>query len=190
MNKPAGYANRAAAIKAAKRELKNPTAKVGVDFTVYEKDGRHHWEVDAVADAKPAKKVAASTKQKIKAAPKAAPKAGDQTPAAVRKVFQEIKETRVKADVLVTDSTGHKYRGQWRAKYEQAAAGTVPEAPDFSANTHKPFRRKLAAVVELVEAKDIAGLKAFEINPVSTSPKAIARYRDLCVLALETGASV
>jgi hypothetical protein len=32
-------------------------------------------------------------------------------------------------------------------------------------------------------------LRAFEINPVSSSPKAIARYRDLRILALETQAA-
>jgi hypothetical protein len=36
---------------------------------------------------------------------------------------------------------------------------------------------------------DLAGLKAITINPVSSSPKAIARYRDLCVIALESKAA-
>ncbi len=66
-----------------------------------------------------------------------------------------------------------------------AANGIVPAAPDFSAETHKRFRPKLAQVVALVAAKDIAGLEAFEINPVSSSPKAIAKFRDLAVIALK-----
>jgi hypothetical protein len=37
----------------------------------------------------------------------------------------------------------------------------------------------------LAKAGDLNGLRAFQINPVSTSPKAIARYRDLCIMALE-----
>ena len=36
----------------------------------------------------------------------------------------------------------------------------------------------------LAEAGDIAGLQAFEINPVSSGLKALARYRDLCVIAI------
>ena len=36
----------------------------------------------------------------------------------------------------------------------------------------------------LAEAGDVAALQAFEINPVSSSPKAMARYRDLCVIAI------
>ena len=73
-----------------------------------------------------------------------------------------------------------------RAAIEAAAReGKLPEPPDFSAETHKRFRNKLASVVEVAKAGDLKGLRAFEINPVSSSPKAIARYRDLCIIALE-----
>jgi hypothetical protein len=75
-----------------------------------------------------------------------------------------------------------------RAAIEAAAReGKLPEPPDFSAETHKRFRNKLASAVELAKAGDIKGLRAFEVNPVSSSPKAIARYRDLCIIALEAG---
>jgi hypothetical protein len=70
-----------------------------------------------------------------------------------------------------------------------ARAGKLPEPPDFSAETHKRFRNKLAVVVALARAGDLNGLRAFQINPVSSSPKAIARYRDLCVMALEASRS-
>lgn len=77
--------------------------------------------------------------------------------------------------------------GKRKAVIEQAQAGALPEAPDFSKPTHARFRAKLAKLVALAEAGDIESLKAIEINPVSTSPKAMARYRDLCVIALEAG---
>jgi hypothetical protein len=42
-------------------------------------------------------------------------------------------------------------------------------------------------VIELAKARATSnGLRAFEINPVSSSVKAIARYGDLCFIALET----
>ncbi len=73
-----------------------------------------------------------------------------------------------------------------RATIEAAAReGRLPEPPDFSAPTHRRFRNKLASVVELAKAGDLNGLRAFQINPISSSPKAIARYRDLCIVALE-----
>ena len=74
-----------------------------------------------------------------------------------------------------------------QAILDQAQSGVLPQAPDFSKPTHARFRAKLAQIVALAEAGDIAALQAFEINPVSSSPKAIARYRDLCVIALGIG---
>jgi hypothetical protein len=67
----------------------------------------------------------------------------------------------------------------------KARQGELPPPPDFSAPTHARFRDKLAALVELAEKADATGLCAIPINPVSSSPKALARYRDLAVLAIE-----
>jgi hypothetical protein len=75
--------------------------------------------------------------------------------------------------------------GKRKAILEQAQSGALPAAPDFSKPTHARFRAKLAKLVALAEAGDIDGLKAIEINPVSTSPKAMARYRDLVIIAIE-----
>ena len=80
--------------------------------------------------------------------------------------------------------------GKRQAVLDQAQTGALPAAPDFSKPTHARFRAKLAQIVALAEAGDIAGLQAFEINPVSSSPKAIARYRDLCVIAITARAQV
>ncbi|HMO07914.1 MAG TPA: hypothetical protein PKD10_09720 [Paracoccaceae bacterium] len=67
----------------------------------------------------------------------------------------------------------------------KARHGELPPPPDFSAPTHARFRAKLAALVELAGKADATGLRAVAINPVSSSPKALARYRDLAVLAIE-----
>lgn len=83
------------------------------------------------------------------------------------------------------DAPARKPRGR-RAEIEAAAArGILPEPPDFSAATHKPYRKKLADLVALVEARDAAGLRAYPINPYSSSPKALDRYRHLCVQAFD-----
>ncbi len=65
--------------------------------------------------------------------------------------------------------------GKRKAILDQAQTGALPQAPDFSKPTHARFRAKLAQIVALAEAGDIAGLQALEINPVSSSPKAMAR---------------
>ena len=75
--------------------------------------------------------------------------------------------------------------GKRDAILEAAQNGKMSAAPDFSAPTHARFRNKLAEMVALAKAGDIKGLKAMEINPVSSSPKAMAKYRDLCVIAIE-----
>ena len=79
--------------------------------------------------------------------------------------------------------------GKRKAILDRAQTGALPQAPDFSKPTHARFRAKLAQIVALAEAGDIAGLQAFEINPVSSSPKAMARYRDLCVIAITARAA-
>lgn len=66
-----------------------------------------------------------------------------------------------------------------------AADSALPAPPDFTANTHKPYRAKLAKLVELAAAGDIAGLEAIEIKPTSSSPKALLKYRDKAVAALK-----
>ena len=67
----------------------------------------------------------------------------------------------------------------------KARQGELPPPPDFSAPTHARIRGKLAALVELAGKADATGLRAIQINPVSSSPKALARYRDLAVLAIK-----
>lgn len=67
----------------------------------------------------------------------------------------------------------------------KARQGELPPPPDFSALTHARFRAKLAALVEMAGKADATGLRAIAINPVSSSPKALARYRDLAVMAIE-----
>lgn len=67
---------------------------------------------------------------------------------------------------------------------EAAKAGKLPTPPDFSAPSRERYRAKLAEVVKLAKAGDVKALRAVEINPSCSGPAAIARYRDLCVVAL------
>ncbi|MCA3445701.1 MAG: hypothetical protein INF93_03115 [Rhodobacter sp.] len=80
--------------------------------------------------------------------------------------------------------------GKRQAILDQAQSGVLPQALDFSKPTHARFRAKLAQIVALAETGDIAALQAFEINPVSSSPKAMARYRDLCVIAITARSTI
>jgi hypothetical protein len=72
----------------------------------------------------------------------------------------------------------------------KARQGELPPPPDFSAPTHARFRTKLEGLIALAEKGDAEALMAVAINPVSSSPKALARYRDLCVVAITARAQV
>jgi hypothetical protein len=76
-----------------------------------------------------------------------------------------------------------------RAQIEaDAAAGKLPTPPDFSAETHARFRKRLAEIVGFAGAGDIKALKADTTEPKSSSRIALCRYRDLCIIALEARA--
>jgi hypothetical protein len=94
--------------------------------------------------------------------------------AAVAKAREEAKAPRISA--------------KFKEAMDLAQQGIIPPEPDFTAATHKRWRPKLADVVALAAKGDVEGLRAYEIKPVSTSPKAIARYRDLAVIAIEARA--
>ena len=66
-----------------------------------------------------------------------------------------------------------------------AQAGKLPPPPDFSAPTHARYRDALKELVALAKAGNIEALKALEFKTYSSSPKAMAKYRDLAVIALE-----
>jgi hypothetical protein len=92
--------------------------------------------------------------------------------------------------VLAQTSDAQRRRTKASAAADAAKTGTLPVPPDFSAPTHARFRGKLEGLIALAEQGDIEGLREVKINPVSSSPKALARYRDLCIAALEARASV
>lgn len=172
------YAKRFNAQRAA-RKLLGDAAQDGEAFRTF-KAPNGEWDFETLVPAAPAEPATdeafappAFLRREPEAAEAESPatestEAGDQTPRAV------VENTREAAP------TGK------RAAVEAAArSGALPTPPDFSAATHARFRAKLAKLVELAEAGDAEGLKAFAINPVSTSPRAMARYRDLAVLAIE-----
>jgi len=105
-----------------------------------------------------------------------------------KKARQKPKDGRKAVAKAKADKPAKPATGKRAAILEAAKNGILPPIPDFSAPTHARFRKKLDQVVAMVKAKDVDGLKAFEIKPVSTSPKAIARYRDLALVALQASA--
>jgi hypothetical protein len=75
--------------------------------------------------------------------------------------------------------------GKRAAVLAAAQAGKLPPPPDFSAATHERYRESLSLLVNLAKAGDIDSLKRLTFKTYSSSPKAMAKYRDLAVIALE-----
>lgn len=97
----------------------------------------------------------------------------------------KAKQAPRKTAAAKSSGGGSKLRGRFAEMEEQARKGKLPPAPDFSAPTHERYRGKLAELVAMAKAGDVKALKAFPINVTSSSPRALDRYRNLCVLALE-----
>ncbi|MDX0299581.1 hypothetical protein GOL31_02760 [Sinorhizobium medicae] len=101
------------------------------------------------------------------------------------KAAKPAKEKPAKAPKAAAAPAAEKALGKRAQIAADAEAGIIPAKPDFSAPTHARFRKKLDEIVALVEKGDVKALKAFPINPVSSSPKAMDKYRNLAVIALE-----
>lgn len=106
---------------------------------------------------------------------------------AQRGAKRHLGESAAEGIDFVTERVGAEWT--WRAIETPPVPAEVTSIditqPDFSAKTHTRFRPKLAAVVAMVEARDIEGLRNFHMNPSSTSPRAIMRYRDKAIAAIE-----
>lgn len=82
-------------------------------------------------------------------------------------------------------ASGARARFDWNAAQEAAAKGSIPAPPDFSADTHAPYRKVLGDVHAAAKAGDAAALRKIKVNPTSSSPKAVERYRLICLDALK-----
>lgn len=109
--------------------------------------------------------------------------------AMIRAGLKEAPKPEPKAEEPKARS-GRPQSSKRRAVIEAAERGDIPEPPDFSAATHKPYRKRLDVLVELVNAGDIRGLEDVDmLPPRSSSPKALLRYRDMALIALRARAA-
>lgn len=201
------FSSRFNAQRGARREL-GPDAQEGRDFRTEKRDGGWVWLAidpmpgfaEGAANAIPASETAHVGEQPTAddlSIPgflrrgKEQPELGAPELAQVEEGEPEVqkpaakREPKQRAKKAAKAQPAPRATGKPAGIEEAARKGQLPSPPDFSAATHARFRAKLAKLVEMVEAGDIDGLKALAINPVSTSPRAMARYRDLAVTALE-----
>lgn len=104
------------------------------------------------------------------------------------KKFSETMRDIEKMQKAKPRKPGERARYDWGAADQKAAKGTVPTAPDFSAQTHRYYRPHLDACAKLARAGDLKGLEDYEpkfkLKPYCSSRTPLARYRLLCIKAL------
>lgn len=100
-----------------------------------------------------------------------------------KKASKAKARTPVKAKTKA--ASGARARYDWKTAEEKAAAGTLATPPDFSAPTHKPYASKIEEVLKAARAGDKEALAKIKIKPVSSTPKALDRYRKLAITAIE-----
>lgn len=147
--------------------------------------------VKAAAKAKPAARTAeeaARDKAASKRLGAAMKMKGGQIGAAEAKPRAQAKGQARGARAQAPADAEPRRNAAYKTQRAAAANGQLPREPDFSAQTHAPYRKRLAAITEAAKARDIAALKAMEIRPYNSSMVPLARYRDLCVTALEASA--
>jgi len=83
-----------------------------------------------------------------------------------------------------------------KVKWTKAVKGQLPDAGNakperaqlfggiFTAATHQPFEKRIFPLAALIRARDLKGLKALEIKPISTTPIMLSKLRDLAIAAL------
>lgn len=91
-----------------------------------------------------------------------------------------------------TPSGKHMYN--WREAEDAAARGRLPELPDYTAKTHDDYRLLIESCEKLARAGDLRGLQEVQIYParkeLSSTPRSLKRWRDLCVRALSVRSGV
>ena len=158
----------------------------------------------AAVKAKPAPKAKAVAKPKVNAkAQKAEAKADAEQAKAKAVAARLVPPKAAEKSVVWRKLDGRRWIGKWAELADRAAKGMIPDVGGakvaytdafpgfgeagkgmFAAATHNPFKRRIENVLSLIRARDIKGLKALEVNEVSTTPTMIAKLRDLGIAAM------
>ena len=156
------------------------------EFDVYK--GTDGWYKIRLAAAKGAKPLTnaklhalADSANKPRKAAKAAKPSKDAKP---RQMVDESARDSRKLAKLTAGPPGKR-----AAVLAAAQAGKLPPPLDFSAPTHARYRDAAEELVALAKAGNIEVLKRLTFKTYSSSPKAMAKYRDLAVIALEARAA-
>jgi hypothetical protein len=175
------YSKKSNALRAAKSR--------NLDMTLYTvEQTQHGWAILPVA-SEPAQTPAqpatlARSRQRSAAAKGGSPPTPQPAPAPPKAEDDPHAIIQLARDIFTVKRP---HAGHFQ-KIHDAQRGILPEPPDFSAETHRPHRKKLAAITSAIEARDAAALEQLKgtLRGYSTSPRMMLTYASLALIALRS----
>lgn len=111
-------------------------------------------------------------------------------PAPVKPARASSEAVIAKRRLMLSEADARGFSARWLGAMQAAAAGELPEAPDFSKPTHVSGRKWLAQAVALQAAGDIEGLRALVYDPEGSTGGALHRFVRFSISALEARAGL
>jgi len=179
---PKAYSLKSNAIRAARKAL-GAEAQPGEAFTLTATHAGWVWavaEAPAPAPQAPIERLAAPI-EALK--PFAEPV--ETIPAAVKPARASSEAVIAKRRLMLSEADARGFSARWLGAMQAAAAGELPEAPDFSKPTHVSGRKWLAEAIALRAAGDIEGLRALVYDPEGSTGGALHRFVRFSISALE-----
>lgn len=180
---PKAYSVRSNCIRAARKAL-GAEAQQGVQFTLSQTDAGWIW-APAPAPQAPIEAVVAPIE-----APQPVVEALEAVPAPVKPARASSEAVIAKRRLMLSEADARGFSARWLSAMQAAAAGELPEAPDFSKPTHVSGRKWLAQAVALQAAGDIEGLRALVYDPEGSTGGALHRFVRFSISALEARAGL
>lgn len=177
---PKAYSLKSNCIRAARKAL-GAEAQADRDFTL---TATHAGWVWAVAEAP------ALAPQAPIEAPTPVIEAVEAVPAPVKPARASSEAVIAKRRLMLSEADARGFSARWLGAMQAAAAGELPEAPDFSKPTHVSGRKWLAQAVALQAAGDIEGLRALVYDPEGSTGGALHRFVRFSISALEARAGL
>jgi len=179
------YSLRSNAIRAARKAL-GAEAQQGVAFELTATHAGWVWVPVSAEQGGPQ-----ATLPPLKAIAEApavtsGPQAGSSAvPAPVKPARASSEAVIAKRRLMLSEADARGFSARWLGAMQAAAAGELPEAPDFSKPTHVSGRKWLAEAVALQAAGDVEGLWALVYDPEGSTGGALHRFVRFSIAALE-----
>lgn len=106
-------------------------------------------------------------------------------PAAVKPARASSEAVQAKRRLMLSEADARGFSARWLSAMQAAAAGELPEAPDFSKPTHVSGRKWLAEAVALQAAGDVEGLRGLVYDPEGSTGGALHRFVRFSISALK-----